>query len=165
MGRRFKSLVILKPSLFLAAILVLTARASESERKEPYQGGSPLQCSGHADAGSAIFSGVMLLIMAGLAPSSHTERESNARTIFGRCEIRDENEAHPIPKPCFNVELTLRQGRQVGRTVWVQGFEFEIAALNEQAVYNVEAFSESYQAGAALEKIQPGKYLRIEIKI
>lgn len=147
----------------LALILMINDCSSMPESSPPPPAPATSACSGD---GCAVMAGVMLLIGEVGAPSRMGQRESNAHTIFGHCEIVYENEAHPTPQPCGNVELTLKSEgvtSTIVRTAWVQGFDFEIPSLNGGPFF-LAAYSEEFQARALLHNVKTGQSIRIQIQ-
>jgi hypothetical protein len=125
----------------------------------------PLEmCSG--GEGCAVVGGAMLLFHAATTPTSTTRRKT-APAIFGRCEvlIQDEkSKAKPVPQPCSQVLLKIRQNGQDIRDAWVDGFDFEIGQL-KSGKYDIEAYSEQYDVRAKLKDIKTGTDLKIELRL
>lgn len=139
----------------------------KSEQKTEPSALSATTCNGSGDAGCAIYAGALLLFSAAATPTSTTLKRSRSQSLFGRCEVLlvdESSTSRPLPKPCSQVLIKIRQGGVDVRDAWIDEFEFEIGHL-KPGKYDLEAYSETYDARAKLNQVSTGTYLRLEIRL
>lgn len=149
----------MKKSIVLALTAVVIGCASSEEKRsaEPVVNCSSGQQGGE---GCAIIGGLMLIFHAGGNPATSAERRSK-NSIYGSCYIIV---GHAAKQSCQDVAIEVNGGDIKGYKVWVQGDHFEITGL-KPGRYSLDAYSETYQARARLDKVAAGSSVSIEIKV
>lgn len=150
---------------FILVVFTALILSSCADTKTSRPADMPLEmCSG--GEGCAIVGGAMLLFQVATTPTSTTRRKS-APSIVGRCEvliIDEKSKEKPIPQPCSQVLLNIRQKGEDIRDAWIDGFDFEIGHL-KSGVYDLEAYSEQFDTRAKLKGVRTGSELKIELRL
>ncbi|MGE3682986.1 MAG: hypothetical protein AB7G93_14775 [Bdellovibrionales bacterium] len=140
--------------------------STPSRETHPEDYSQAVNCTGGPEC--AVVAGILLVFATSSTPAAHHTKHLRRNTLFGRCELSIEDESSatkPEIRPCEQVLLTLRpSGGTSERKAWIDGTNFEIPGLAPVA-YDVEVFSEKYQAQARLSEVHLDRFLEVQLKL